>query len=159
MFLRGKFSFNLVLDYHRRCFRDIWINGILPCVDWWGKAHEGWEHILFSIFNIGQALIRVECSFSFWISREVGKGPKSNNRNPLLDWGGDLGGNVKNVEPAPPRKLAHLITFFEKRVVYLEEDASWLLSISVELKTRQNWMRTQQENPLWPEAECSCKGD
>lgn len=46
------------------------------------------------------------------------------------------------------RPKADLITFCEKKTVYLEEDASWLFSISEELKTRQNWIRKQQENCL-----------
>lgn len=39
------------------------------------------------------------------------------------------------------RPRADLITFFENRMVYLEEDATWLFSILIEMKTRQNWIR------------------
>lgn len=54
--------------------------------------------------------------------------------------------NWLHLENCRPR--TDLITFFENRMVYLAEDASWLFSISTEMKTRQNWIRMQQESPL-----------
>lgn len=46
------------------------------------------------------------------------------------------------------RPRTDLITFLENRMVYLEEDVSWLFSISIEMKSRQNWIRVQQESSL-----------
>lgn len=57
------------------------------------------------------------------------------------------------------RPRTDLITFLENRMVYLEEDAGWLFSISTEMKSRQNWIRVQQESSLQPKAKLSCKGD
>lgn len=39
------------------------------------------------------------------------------------------------------RPRTDVITFFENRMVYLEEGASWLFSISTKMKTRENWIR------------------
>lgn len=154
VFLKCKVFIQPFLEYHKWCFSDVYIDEF----SWPWRVLVGYDtqnlrtYFFFLYLILVRPLLALSHSVSQFLEscKELGKDPRRNNKKIIKkDGGKDLWGKVEDTELASLencRPRTDLIAFLENRKVYLEEDTSWLFSISIEMKTRQNWIRMNKRD-------------